>query len=79
MRRTPPDLTKFAMRNGGVFPRERVRQIVEGRGVAAHGDRDMPVWGDLFKYASGGKPDPVTARIDALVEFLAVIQERPAE
>ncbi len=79
LRRPPPDLTRFAARNGGVFPSERVSQIIAGRGPAAHGDRDMPVWGYLFTYANGGSPDPATARIRALVEYLAAIQERPAE
>ena len=36
------------MRNGGVLPSERLRQIISGVGVAAHGDREMPLWGRLF-------------------------------
>lgn len=79
MRRMPPDLTKFAMRNGGLFPSERLRQIIDGTGIAAHGDREMPVWGDLFKYAPGGQSNSAAVRIDALVKYLESIQERPAE
>jgi mono/diheme cytochrome c family protein len=79
MRHMPADLTKFARRNGGVFPRERVRQILDGTGVASHGDRDMPVWGSLFKMGYGGRAESVEARIDALVMHLEAIQERPAE
>ena len=75
LRRLPPDLTSFAVRNGGVFPAERVRQVIDGSGVAAHGDRDMPVWGAVFKRASGGD---VSARIDAIVRFLEGLQQRPA-
>jgi hypothetical protein len=75
MRRTPPDLTSFALRNGGVFPAERVRQVIAGTGVAAHGDRDMPVWGEVFKRTERGNSD-AAARIDAIVKFLATIQLR---
>src|SRR5690349_2691768 len=39
-RRLPPDLTSYTVRNGGVFPAERLRQVIDGTGVAAHGDRD---------------------------------------
>jgi mono/diheme cytochrome c family protein len=75
LRRVPPDLTTFAMRNGGVFPAERVRQVVDGTGVAAHGDREMPVWGAVFKRANGGD---AAARIDAIIRFLQGLQQRPA-
>jgi len=76
LRRLPPDLTTFATRNGGVFPAERVRQVIDGTGVAAHGDREMPVWGAVFK-RSGADGD-TAARIDALVRFLQGLQQRPA-
>ena len=80
LRRMPPDLTTFATRNGGVFPAERVRQVIDGTGIAAHGDREMPVWGRTFMRSSKGDADAqVKARIDALVRFLQSIQERKAE
>jgi mono/diheme cytochrome c family protein len=80
LRRPPPDLTKFTARNGGVFPRERVTRIVDGRDVPSHGEREMPVWGDAFRTSRGGlSPEAVKVRIDAIVQYLAAIQERPAE
>jgi len=75
LRRLPPNLTTFATRNGGVFPAERVRQVVDGTGIAAHGDRDMPVWGAVFKRSTVGD---AAARIDAIVRFLEGLQQRPA-
>lgn len=79
LRKTPPDLTKYTARNGGTFPSERVRQIIDGRGVAAHGDREMPVWGDAFRSVEGGlSPETVKSRIDAIVRYLGAIQERAA-
>ena len=80
LRRMPPDLTTFAARNGGVFPSERVRRIVDGREVASHGDREMPVWGDAFKSAPGGSSEQaIAARIDAILNYLDGIQRRSGD
>jgi len=44
----PPDLTRLAAGNGGVFPRKRVIWRIDGRDpLLAHGN-EMPVYGDLF-------------------------------
>lgn len=44
----PPDLTRLAAGNGGVFPRARVIWRIDGRDpLLAHGN-EMPVYGDLF-------------------------------
>ncbi len=75
----PADLTQFATRNGGVFPAARVARIIDGRDVPAHGDREMPVWGDVFMRRPDATEDTIRARVEALVQFLASIQERPAE
>ena len=76
-RKPIPDLTQYTVRNGGVFPSERVRQIIDGRGTAAHGNREMPVWGDAFRSAEGGLgPAAVKARIEAIVRYLEAMQQR---
>jgi cytochrome c553 len=80
LRTPPPDLTQFTVRNGGVFPGEVVRRIIDGRDVASHGDPAMPVWGDTFRRATRDASDEAAdARIAALVRYLRSIQERPAE
>jgi mono/diheme cytochrome c family protein len=80
LRHAPPDLTRFTVRNGGVFPAERVRRIVDGRDVASHGDREMPVWGNAFTTSKDGPTQAeVKARIDAIVRYLEAIQQRGAE
>lgn len=76
LRHAPADLTQFTARNGGVFPRERVYRIVDGRDVTSHGDREMPVWGEVFM--RGGPAKEVKTRIDAIVRYLEGIQERAA-
>ncbi len=44
------DLTTLAKRNEGVFPAQRVYEIIDGRQeVTAHGPRAMPVWGRDYR------------------------------
>jgi mono/diheme cytochrome c family protein len=64
----PPDLTGIAKRNGGIFPTNAVYEIVEGLTfVAAHGTREMPIWGfDVI----------VRSRIPSIVDYLRRVQEK---
>jgi mono/diheme cytochrome c family protein len=46
----PPDLTTMTKRNGGKFPELRVFNTISGDvNMPAHGSKDMPVWGDVFR------------------------------
>jgi mono/diheme cytochrome c family protein len=76
----PANLTRIAARNNGVFPAEKVHQIIDGRQVPkAHGASQMPIWGDAFsKSATASDAAAVTAKIKALVEYLASKQEKSA-
>lgn len=72
----PPNLTFLARTSGGVFPRERIRATIagdSGKQTAAHGSREMPVWGPIFRALD---PDDryASVRIDNLVKFLESIQ-----
>jgi mono/diheme cytochrome c family protein len=80
LRRRPADLTQIAKRNKGTFPADRVAQLIDGRqAVKAHGDSQMPVWGDAFsKTTTDTDEASIKAKISALVDHLASIQERPA-
>lgn len=76
------DLTQMALRNGGIFPRQRAIEVIDGRAqVSVHGERDMPVWGDWFKFeadsdGAGEKTEKVVReRITALVDYLESIQQ----
>ncbi len=78
----PADLTQIAKRNKGVFPAERVYQIIDGRqNVKPHGQSQMPVWGDAFlkSATTGGDEKVVSEKIQALVTYLQSIQEKPAK
>lgn len=81
---TVPDLTVLARNNKGVFPFDRVYQVIDGRiEVKTHGPRDMPVWGLAFRrqssvYFENYPPnDPESAarsRILALTEYIYRLQ-----
>lgn len=51
-----PDLTMIAANNGGVYPHERIKNVIFGRhrGVA-HGSSGMPYWGEHFMYLPPGR------------------------
>ena len=80
LRRRPADLTQIAIRNKGTFPADRVYQLIDGRQVVkAHGESQMPVWGDAFARSTTDSDErAIKAKIDALVEYLESIQDRPA-
>jgi hypothetical protein len=81
MRRWPPNLTGILKREGGVFPKEKVFRIIDGRQrVPDHGGPDMPVWGDAFRRSiEGGDEASVTKRIQAIVTYLESTQVRSGE
>jgi mono/diheme cytochrome c family protein len=52
LRIPPPDLTTITRRNSGTFPRARIEAFVTGDGgrlTPAHGSKEMPVWGPIFR------------------------------
>ena len=78
----PTDLTRLAEKNDGVFPTDRLGEVIDGRAeVAAHGPREMPVWGDLFLWPedeSAERRAHVQRRIGELVAYIRAAQA-PAE
>jgi len=75
----PPDLTQLSQRNGGQFPADEVRRIVDGRDTPGpHGSRQMPVWGIALYDTDAKNPrqeQQVNEMIDRLVEYLRTIQK----
>lgn len=74
----PPDLTRLAQRNGGVFPFWQVYDTIGGDTPArAHALTPMPLWGKRFRaeeeqfyYA------PAHVRILLITHYLESIQEK---
>lgn len=74
--KAPADLTRISARNKGTFPEVRVRRFIEGLDeVAAHGTRDMPIWGSLFRSLSAQNPDIAQLRVAALSNYLKSLQQ----
>jgi mono/diheme cytochrome c family protein len=77
----PADLTQIAKKNGGEFPTAEVAKFINGtKTMRAHGDPDMPVWGEVFQdQALGGsssKKSQAHAKIAFITAYLKTIQEK---
>ncbi len=80
-----PDLTLIAKRNGGVFPVDRVKMVIDGRATPrAHGTSEMPIWGTRYSVEAAPRYDDfrwdseafVQVRVLALVDYLYRLQAR---
>lgn len=76
----PSDLTQLAKANKGAFPYVRVMQSIDGReSTRAHGDPDMPVWGDIFVADQSMTPTRqavVRGKVMLITDYLSSIQEK---
>ena len=82
----PADLTLLSKNNGGVFPERDVHDFIDGtKLVAAHGSREMPVWGYPTTLQPGTfrgvfKPEltqeEIDTRINLLVDYVKSIQKQ---
>jgi mono/diheme cytochrome c family protein len=78
LRVAPADLTTIATRNAGTFPQARVESLVTGDQdhlTPAHGSKDMPVWGPIFR---GLDPNETAnrVRIANIVGYIESIQAK---
>lgn len=70
----PPDLTQLTVTNEGKFPTLKVQQYIKGDTLApAHGSRDMPMWGPIFRQVSDHDAE-IQLRIRNLTEYIAKLQ-----
>jgi mono/diheme cytochrome c family protein len=79
LRVAPPDLTLLAKRQGGKFPHDEVKSVIDGRtAIAAHGSSEMPVWGAVLgKERTYETPEAhVRSQLQLLTDYLASIQTR---
>jgi mono/diheme cytochrome c family protein len=81
------DLTVLSKNNGGVFPFNRIYEVISGAAeVAGHGPRNMPIWGNYYNDQATIELNPsyrqsdarafVRARILALVEYISTLQPK---
>jgi mono/diheme cytochrome c family protein len=82
----PPSLRALKKNNGGVFPSERVYQIIDGRAaVKGHGGSEMPIWGKEYSAEAQKAHDPFFAQIYGeqrvrgsiltLIEYISRLQD----
>ncbi len=77
LKKPPADLTSLARRNGGRFPAVRVYQSIEGSvEIAAHGTREMPVWGTVFRERGGGDEARVKLQVHNLTSYIESLQSK---
>jgi mono/diheme cytochrome c family protein len=78
-----PDLTVLSKTNDGLFPVNRVLEVIDGRNqVKGHGTREMPIWGDVYNVQAAPQFDDypynaalfVWARTLALIDYLNRLQ-----
>ncbi|HVI09183.1 MAG TPA: cytochrome c [Candidatus Binatia bacterium] len=76
--KTPPaDLTQLSKNNGGKFPSLKVSGAIRGDdNVAAHGSKEMPVWGTLFREMSQGSEGEVQQRVANLTKYVESLQAK---
>jgi len=85
LKQNVPDLTVLAKNSAGVFPFARVYDVIDGRqAVAAHGPRDMQVWGSEFREEGAKRSGPYATpqeissyargRVIALIGYIASLQ-----
>lgn len=77
LKETPADLTTLAKRNGGKYPSDKVTTILRGQAnLAAHGNKEMPVWGPVFWRMSQGHEAEVHQRVANLNRYLESLQAK---
>ena len=83
LRTRVPDITTIIQRNKGVFPTDRVYQIIDGREtLKSHGTREMPIWGQDYSVKAAAyyvdvpyEPEVyIRMRILALIDYIYSLQ-----
>lgn len=73
----PPDLTQLAQKNDGKYPALKVSAVIRGEdALAAHGSKEMPIWGKLFWSMSGGHGSEVQQRVANLNKHIESLQKK---
>lgn len=70
-----PDLTTIESREGK-FDQVRLQNIISGeRDIAAHGTKEMPVWGFVFRYKTGSQ-SVATLNVYAIADYIKAFQRK---
>lgn len=76
--RRPPELRRLARRYGSPLDLDRLARQIDGReAIAAHGSREMPVWGERFEAVPSDElahERAIDTHVTALLAYLQSIQ-----
>ena len=76
IKKVPAHLTLLMKKNNGKSPILAVQNMIQGdNSPAAHGSRDMPMRGDIFRAVSASKA-VVDIRIRNLRDYIESLQEK---
>jgi mono/diheme cytochrome c family protein len=72
-----PNLTLIARRNGGKFPYQQVKEVIEGKRQSplAYGYRQVPIYGPIFHQIEADQ-DWGEVRLDAIIKQVESIQQK---
>jgi mono/diheme cytochrome c family protein len=70
----PTDLTRLAANAGGTFPSMHVQTMIRNADNPAHGSKDMPIWGPVFRSLSSGNQAQVELRVSNLAKYIEAMQ-----
>ncbi len=75
MKARVPDLTLLSQKHGGKFPLMQVQQEIQADTILAHGSREMPVYGDMFRDIKRDETF-VKQRIGLLTGYIESLQQK---
>lgn len=72
-----PDLTLIKKKNNGIYPSDAVMAAIDGRhDIRGHGDRQMPVWGEIFTIEDQKRPERASvSKAKLITEYIAQLQQ----
>jgi mono/diheme cytochrome c family protein len=77
LKTAPADLTVLSKNNGGKYPALKVSSAIGGTNdLPAHGSKDMPMWGPLFREMSKGHESEVQQRVANLTTYIETLQAK---
>ena len=77
LKKAPANLSLLTKHNNGKFPTLEVQNTIKGdSSFGAHGSRDMPMWGDLFRSIGPGGDGAVQIRIRVLRDYIETLQDK---
>src|ERR1041384_4255171 len=72
----PANLTQISRKNSNKYPEIRVQRVINGEDeMTAHGSREMPVWGQIFRHMNSNQ-DLSAVRVYNLVKYIEQVQAK---